>query len=170
MNIALELFAVEGFLSTSISEIAKKAGISKGFMYNYFESKDELFSAIMEVGLEKLMKGFDFHRDKDLSREELIDYLKEIFKMMLKEPYYWKLYYSIIINPKTNPEVMMRIMEKSESFFKILAGYFERKGSKNPFVEAICFVAMLDGVAVYALYQDGFPIDESVQIIIDKFI
>ena len=41
---ALELFAENGFHATSISQIAKKAGISKGLIYNYFESKNEILN------------------------------------------------------------------------------------------------------------------------------
>ena len=170
MNAALELFAIQGFHTTSINDIAEKAGISKGLMYNYFESKDELLSTIMETGFDKLLQWFDPNHDGVLTRDELILYLNEILRMMFEDPYYWKLYYSIILNPQTNPNVMIRIMEKSESFFKILADYFERKGSKNSFVEARFFIAMLDGVYVNALYEKEFPIKESLRIIIDKFV
>ncbi|MDR1542801.1 MAG: TetR/AcrR family transcriptional regulator, partial [Prevotellaceae bacterium] len=45
---ALSLFAENGYETTSISEIAKKAGISKGLMYNYFTSKEELLQIIWD--------------------------------------------------------------------------------------------------------------------------
>ncbi|MDR1653742.1 MAG: TetR/AcrR family transcriptional regulator, partial [Prevotellaceae bacterium] len=45
---ALSLFADKGYDATSISEIAKKAGISKGLMYNYFTSKEELLQIIWD--------------------------------------------------------------------------------------------------------------------------
>ena len=170
MSAALELFAVEGFHSTSISDIAEKARISKGLMYNYFKSKDELLASIMETGFDKLLEGFDPNHDGVLTRDELILYLREILKMIMGDPYYWKLYYSIFLNPATNSEILMKIMEKSESFFKILAEYFERKGSKSSFAEARLFVAMFDGFCLNALYDEEFPINESIQIIIDKFV
>ena len=44
---ALELFANNGFHSTSVTQIAKKAGVSKGLMYNYFDSKEALLEAII---------------------------------------------------------------------------------------------------------------------------
>ena len=44
---ALELFGRQGYHSTSISAIAKAAGVSKGLMYNYFESKEALLVEIM---------------------------------------------------------------------------------------------------------------------------
>ena len=42
MDTSLEVFSEYGYESASISMIAKKVGISKGLMYNYFESKEEL--------------------------------------------------------------------------------------------------------------------------------
>jgi len=170
MDAALELFALEGFHTTSISDIAIKARISKGLMYNYFESKDELLTSIMESGFDKLLEWFDPNHDGVLTSDEMILYLNKIQKMMKEDSLYWKLYYAIMLNPQTSPKVLMSIMEKGESFFRILSDYFERKGSKYPYAEARFFVAMLDGVYLNALYEEGFPIEESLQIIIEKFV
>lgn len=41
-------FAAEGFHDTKISDVAEAAGISYGSVYWYFESKDELFHALMD--------------------------------------------------------------------------------------------------------------------------
>ena len=47
MDVALEHFANEGYFTTTINHIARHAGISKGLMYNYFESKEELLTEII---------------------------------------------------------------------------------------------------------------------------
>ena len=39
LDAPLQVFADEGYHNASISKIAKAAGVSKGLMYNYFESK-----------------------------------------------------------------------------------------------------------------------------------
>lgn len=39
LEAALALFARQGFHNTSIEQIRKKAGVSKGLIYNYFEKK-----------------------------------------------------------------------------------------------------------------------------------
>jgi len=44
----LQLFAERGFTSTSIDEIARAAGVTKGAMYWHFASKEELFQAILD--------------------------------------------------------------------------------------------------------------------------
>lgn len=42
---ALALFADQGFAATKLSEVAKRAGVSKGTLYLYFETKEALFRA-----------------------------------------------------------------------------------------------------------------------------
>src|SRR5260370_38125984 len=45
---ARAVFLAQGFDAASMSDIARKAGVSKGTLYVYFKSKDELFEAITE--------------------------------------------------------------------------------------------------------------------------
>jgi TetR/AcrR family transcriptional repressor of mexJK operon len=47
LDVATEVFLAQGYAATSMSEIAARAGGSKGTLYNYFRSKDELFSAFI---------------------------------------------------------------------------------------------------------------------------
>ena len=47
LEIARESFLTEGYAATSMSAIASRLGGSKGTLYNYFRSKEELFQAIM---------------------------------------------------------------------------------------------------------------------------
>src|SRR5580700_4999784 len=47
MQVARAAFLARGYAATSMSEIAAKLGGSKGTLYNYFRSKEELFEALM---------------------------------------------------------------------------------------------------------------------------
>ena len=51
---ALEVFKSKGLESSTMEEIALKSGFGKATLYYYFHSKEEVFSAIMEIGWEKL--------------------------------------------------------------------------------------------------------------------
>src|SRR3954447_8854393 len=44
---ALEVFAEKGFAAAKLDEIAKRAGVSKGTLYLYFEDKEQLFRAVV---------------------------------------------------------------------------------------------------------------------------
>lgn len=46
---ALELFVEKGFAATRIDDIAARAGVSKGTVYLYFDSKEALFKAAIEA-------------------------------------------------------------------------------------------------------------------------
>lgn len=48
---ALKVFGEKGFYKARIDDIAKAAGVGKGTVYEYFRSKEHLFSEILKEGL-----------------------------------------------------------------------------------------------------------------------
>lgn len=48
---ALELFVAKGFAATRLDEVAARAGVSKGTLYLYFDSKEALFKAVIREGI-----------------------------------------------------------------------------------------------------------------------
>ncbi|MBW8487582.1 TetR/AcrR family transcriptional regulator [Actinomadura parmotrematis] len=51
---AIELIAESGLAATTVDQIAARAGVAKGTVYYNFGSKAELFSALLEFGVERL--------------------------------------------------------------------------------------------------------------------
>ncbi|HID48453.1 MAG TPA: TetR/AcrR family transcriptional regulator [Chromatiales bacterium] len=49
IDAALKLFTRKGYAATRLDEVAARAGISKGTLYLYFESKDALFKAVVQA-------------------------------------------------------------------------------------------------------------------------
>ncbi|MGD8476243.1 MAG: TetR/AcrR family transcriptional regulator [Burkholderiales bacterium] len=78
MSAALELFVERGFAATRLEDVAARAGVSKGTLYLYFSSKEDLFKAVVRGGIvpaiERAEKRLEDHRG---SASELIrDVLK----------------------------------------------------------------------------------------------
>lgn len=48
---ALELFVSKGYAATRLDDIAARAGVSKGALYLYFNSKEALFEAVIREGI-----------------------------------------------------------------------------------------------------------------------
>jgi AcrR family transcriptional regulator len=44
---AMEAFAAKGYAATKVEDVAKRAGVSKGLLYLYFKTKEELFKAVI---------------------------------------------------------------------------------------------------------------------------
>ncbi|WP_300715426.1 helix-turn-helix domain-containing protein, partial [Hydrogenophaga sp.] len=47
LDAALTLFVEKGFAATRVEEVAAMAGVSKGTLFLYFPSKEELFKAVV---------------------------------------------------------------------------------------------------------------------------
>jgi AcrR family transcriptional regulator len=74
---ALDLFVEKGYAATRLDDVARAAGVSKGTLYLYFDSKHALFAAVVTQGLapalaegEALVDGYR-GRGADLMRELL---------------------------------------------------------------------------------------------------
>jgi TetR/AcrR family transcriptional regulator len=51
LDAALDLFVAKGFAATRAEEVAAKAGVSKGTLFLYFKSKEELFEAVVRENM-----------------------------------------------------------------------------------------------------------------------
>jgi AcrR family transcriptional regulator len=77
LNAAFELFISKGYLDTKIIDIADAAGIGKGTVYEYFESKDaiffELFKTKVAAGYEHLSELPDKDIPCEIKMKEYLD-------------------------------------------------------------------------------------------------
>jgi AcrR family transcriptional regulator len=55
LEAALSLFVEKGFAATRSEEVAQRAGVSKGTLYLYYPSKEELFKAVVRQSLSSLI-------------------------------------------------------------------------------------------------------------------
>ncbi len=75
---ALELFVERGFAATRLDDVAKRAGVSKGTLYLYFDSKEDLFKAVIREGyVAPLAEAEQFLESFEGSSSDLI---REIFR------------------------------------------------------------------------------------------
>ncbi|NUP03097.1 MAG: TetR/AcrR family transcriptional regulator, partial [Nonomuraea sp.] len=63
LGAATRLFAARGFESTSVQEIVVAAGVTKGAMYHYFDSKDdllhEIYARLLRMQMDRLTRIAD---------------------------------------------------------------------------------------------------------------
>lgn len=160
MQVALELFANDGYHTTSISQIAKKAGISKGLMYNYFESKQDLLKAIIFHGIDSLTQFFDANHDGVLTREELLQFINQAIKTIKEHIVYYRLYFSLMVQAPVLKLYENELWAMFEPMLKMLYDYFEREGYEDPQAEVYFFQSLLDGVGMtYVSDPNNYPID-----------
>lgn len=70
---ALDLFIERGFSATRLDDVAKRAGVSKGTLYLYFDSKEELFKTVIQEGIVSRIAEYEvFMRAFEGSSAELL--------------------------------------------------------------------------------------------------
>jgi AcrR family transcriptional regulator len=170
MQAALELFAREGYHSSSIARIARYAGISKGLLYNYFTSKEDLLDSIMALGIEKFHQILeDIQHDLD-TPEELMTYIHGGFEIIRREPEFYRLLFSVFFQPGVMDVSQNRYRETLEHLTQDIAFYFKTKGDPNPVEKAMLLGNMIDGVGLsYFLAPEKVDLDKLEKIIFDLF-
>lgn len=72
LDTAFDLFIEKGYLDTKIIDISNAAGIGKGTIYEYFESKDNLFYELFKCKVSDSYMDISYLIQKDISCEEKI--------------------------------------------------------------------------------------------------
>ena len=84
LDVARDCFLADGYAATSMSTIAATLGGSKGTLYNYFKSKEELFEAVMQRQCGALAETlFDVEHEGDDARERLEHFGAAFLKLLL---------------------------------------------------------------------------------------
>ena len=84
LDVARDCFLADGYAATSMSAIAARLGGSKGTLYNYFKSKEELFEAVMQRQCGALAETlFDVDHDGDDMRERLQHFAGKFLTLLL---------------------------------------------------------------------------------------
>ena len=84
LDVARDCFLADGYAGTSMSSIAARLGGSKGTLYNYFKSKEELFEAVMQRQCGALAETlFDVDHDGDDVRERLQHFAGKFLTLLL---------------------------------------------------------------------------------------
>jgi AcrR family transcriptional regulator len=161
-------FARKGFEASTVDEIVTHSGLSKGAIYNYFKSKDEIYLALMEGQTNE--SGTKFTK-AIAERETALDKLNYLFEAyLLNDPNDEEnkdqalVHFEFRLYSTRKPELKKALTERYKSFFvTLLAGIIkegkttgEFKKEIDPDMYADIFWAMVNGVTLQATILDNY--------------
>jgi AcrR family transcriptional regulator len=161
-------FAEKGFEASTVDDIVAHSGLSKGAIYNYFKSKDEIYLALMEgqtnnsgsefakaiaerkTALDKLNYLFEAYQDNDPNDEENKGQAIVHFEFRL---------YST-----RNPKLKEVLTERYKDFFVSLLTRIIKEGQNagefnkelDPAIYADIFWAMISGITLQATILENY--------------
>ena len=168
---ALMVFAEEGYHSASVSKIASRAGVSKGLMYNYFKSKEELIRGLLLDVLSEAESKIGLPQDRPLADKDVKVFIKESFAFIQQNPHRWKLFFSIYIQKEVMELMREEMMQRANTFVNPFIEYFTSKGLKDPEVMTRYFHATIDGVQMQLMMDpEHFPAKQVRKLILKQFV
>lgn len=171
LEAALKVFSASGFKGATIDMIAREAGIAKGLLYNYYKSKEELLDALIVFGLDKAIRFMDqMPGGIPDSKEAFGAGVRAMAALFLAEGNFWRLYSLVLLQSDMAARFRNHIEAFLKQYLEVYIGYFQKRGSSNPFAEAMLFGAVLDGVMFDLLVApEHYPMDSVIEMIIEKF-
>ena len=152
IHAAIESFGQTGFDRTKMDDIAKRLGLSKGTLYLYFKSKEDLFLAICERNL-----GAD-EKDSTLftNKENVVSDAEQMYdNIRIRESGMDKVMLEMVVESSRNTR-LRKVMHQYQSMIQDhVAKEIKRKADEG-FVRkdidingiAVAVVALFDGLAV----------------------
>jgi len=170
---SLELFSRRGFAQTSVVDISRESNISKGLLYHYFSSKEQLFEEILTSSFNVIFAYFDTSNDGILTQEEFEEFILNVFKSLEQNYLSWKLVFQLFTQPELS-KIAILILENNASvtkFRNMISAYFQGKNKINPQIRTTYFISMILGISVsYIQNPDKYPLKQIVKLIIEEFI
>lgn len=103
LDAALKVFADKGYVGASMDDIAADAGLSKPTVYQYFPSKEELFTAMLTQERDLMLAAFEYRSAREMVAE-LYDFSWQYADIVLR-PEMLSLARLIISEAQRLPEV-----------------------------------------------------------------
>ncbi len=156
MKAAIKNFSKTGYAITTMDDIAKTADVSKGTLYLYFQSKEDLFESICKSNQQILIdKRSGLLQNKNKAKEDLAFFFDNGLKAIQDTQ---KVRIEAFAESPHNPK-MKKIIQKNrkeielevEEFFKSIKkfGFFKKNVDINALSSGV--IALFDGLTLSEL-------------------
>ncbi len=163
LQVGLDLFIHKGYAATKTAEIAKQVGMSEGLFFHYFETKEKLYLALIELAVSGKDHIFSIQATKPLDFFEAT--ARTILDYITKDPLAAKLF--VLMNraqydealPADVRHCLMRQRDIDDAVERIQQGQQDgsiREG--NPMALAITFFMAIQGIAENVARHPELPV------------
>lgn len=165
---ALEAFGEAGFHRTTVEEVARRADVSKGLIYNYFESKAALLEAIIRGRMEANAELLFDVREGEEPAARLRRLVEGTVRVVLENPEAYRLTFALMLQPGVKEEIRRierTVIERERELQCAATDLFGELGSDAPRVDSLAFQCAITGLALVLAVQpeiaekpDKFPL------------
>src|SRR5438093_8183572 len=172
VSAANQVFAEKGYRQATMDDVAKKIGVSKGALYLYFASKEELFEAICRtepMALRDILYS-SFSESKN-PLESASEFFEKMVSRYGSNP---ALSFEIFSEASHNPGLRRVLKKTQDEYANTLSSYLE-EGRKRGFVDqdlnlrliTYALIALWNGIET--IIVTGLPVEDARQAWLEGF-
>lgn len=150
LKAAAETFVEHGFNGVSIDQIALQAGVSKPTIYSHFESKEQLFVAIMNSICDSFAAPFQESGSDSEKLPAILIKIADNYTRSILQPGVVAMHRLFVAEAERFPELSRRYYEVGpRRVHKTLAAFFKKRMVRgeirdgDPMLLAQCFAALI---------------------------
>jgi AcrR family transcriptional regulator len=163
---ALACFAKKGFEAATIDDIVAHSGISKGAIYNYFKSKDEIYLELMGANTRRILEELTSELSRQKTAYEKMEYLFSVYldrdltvKRNIENSV---VQFEFKLHSSRSEELISILNDRRKEYFIPLIAEILSEGQLsgefakdfNPELYADIFWSLIDGVSLQIVYGD----------------
>ena len=176
LEAALGLFSSKGFHDTTMEEVAKEAGVAKGTIYLYFQSKEHLLLALKRdfmQGLTDVVAGIVADAIEHLEAGKPTDYrdiIDDIFEGVVEYHRQRREEVEVVVRQSPSPDLVHEALELEREYLALVTSAF-RTGMEYDLVHTedpemtahLVTAAIRDNIATCLCYSEPEDLDRLVE-------
>lgn len=140
----IEYVVKNGYGGASVSEIAKCAKVSKGYLYRFYKNKQELVQSLLTKHINIIFERIEELLNQNISTDQVLEFIiNHVFEIGEKQPNHIKFIYVLLhdYNFQLEKEQRLRIKKLTQRFYKI--GVEQELVNKQTTQEEIFTIAVI---------------------------
>lgn len=178
---AMACFAEKGYQSATIDDIVAHSGMSKGAVYNYFSSKEEIYLTLLDQATQKSFKALRNDIGKKSSAKEKLEKIFDTYSDICHTDQSWQNRHRVQIefymHASRNEELNERMRDRGKTFRNLLIEIIDEGKHNGEFKEEIdsymvaeTFWSFTDGMFLHLLVEKEIYPFRKLQETIGKMI
>ena len=154
LDAALNLFAKKGYAASSTNHIVEKANISKGLLYNYFESKEEILKTVVLTIVNEMDEMLAPDHNNAMSKEDAFQFFDIFFEILMTRTKEVKLFTQLSCQPEvltllSDSSILSKMSKRGEAIYSYLA----ENHKENTEMVLMNFEAILNGITTLYVFS-----------------
>ncbi|HCD52363.1 MAG TPA: hypothetical protein DEQ34_07945 [Balneolaceae bacterium] len=163
-------FANEGYSRTSIATVAKKAKVSKGLIYHYFGSKEEILEAIFDQ-LVEMGHQMTSYPDDFTARDKIKQIIEQTFDFIEHQSNVGKLMVGLAMQRDAFTALKSKLDYIQQEQMTLYSNIMKELGFDQPTLEAYELGATLDGILLgHVSLGEDYPLQAMKQKLLDEYV